>query len=61
MLNPKTAGVFLDTIPFIRGVPVMAPADIEEITGQELQRAFMASCLWRSLAGSQQSHPDILR
>ena len=40
-VKPQNSRVFLDTIPFIRGVPVMATwVDIEEITGQELQRAF---------------------
>jgi multiple sugar transport system substrate-binding protein len=39
--KPQNSKVFLDTIPFIRGVPIMpAWVDIEEIAGDELERAF---------------------
>jgi len=33
--------VFLETIPILRGVPVMAGwVDVEELAGDELERAF---------------------
>lgn len=39
--KPKNSRVFLDTIPFIRGVPVMETwVDIESIAGEELEHAF---------------------
>jgi multiple sugar transport system substrate-binding protein len=39
--RPANSRVFLDTIPDLRGVPVMATwVDIEELTGDELERAF---------------------
>lgn len=39
--KPLNSRVFLDTIPFIRGVPVMETwVDIESIVGEELERAF---------------------
>jgi multiple sugar transport system substrate-binding protein len=40
-VKPQNSRAFLDTIPFIRGVPVMATwVDIEELAGEELERAF---------------------
>ncbi len=40
-LKPANSRVFLNEIPFIRGVPVMETwVDIEELTGEELTRAF---------------------
>jgi multiple sugar transport system substrate-binding protein len=39
--RPANSQVFLDTIPILRAVPVMASwVDIEEIAGQEIERAF---------------------
>jgi multiple sugar transport system substrate-binding protein len=39
--KPANSQTFLDTIPILRGVPVMAAwVDIEEIAGEELERAF---------------------
>ncbi len=39
--RPANSAVFLETIPMLRGVPVMAAwVDIEELTGDELERAF---------------------
>lgn len=39
--KPARSRVFLDTIPSLRGVPVMPTwVDIEEIAGEELERAF---------------------
>ena len=39
--RPKNSRVFLDTIPFIRAVPVMSTwVDIESIVGEDLERAF---------------------
>jgi multiple sugar transport system substrate-binding protein len=39
--KPANSKVFLDTIPILRGVPVMASwVDIEELAGEELERAF---------------------
>jgi multiple sugar transport system substrate-binding protein len=38
---PASSRIFLDTIPILRGVPVMAGwVDIEEVAGDELERAF---------------------
>lgn len=40
-VKPKNSQVFLDVIPYIRGVPVMETwVDIEETVGEELARAF---------------------
>jgi multiple sugar transport system substrate-binding protein len=40
-VRPANSGVFLETIPILRGVPVMASwVDIEEIAGEEIERAF---------------------
>lgn len=39
--RPANSAVFLDTIPLLRGVPVMAAwVDVEELAGDELERAF---------------------
>jgi multiple sugar transport system substrate-binding protein len=39
--KPAHSQVFLDTIPILRGVPVMASwVDIEDVSGEELERAF---------------------
>ena len=39
--QPASSRLFLDTIPILRGVPVMAGwVDIEEVAGDELERAF---------------------
>lgn len=38
---PANSRVFLDTIPILRAVPVMAAwVDVEEVAGEELERAF---------------------
>jgi multiple sugar transport system substrate-binding protein len=43
-VKPANSRVFIDTIPFIRGVPVMATwFDIEELAGEELERAFFGN------------------
>ncbi len=40
-VRPANSQVFLETIPILRGVPVMASwVDIEEIAGEEIERAF---------------------
>jgi multiple sugar transport system substrate-binding protein len=40
-VKPQNSRVFLDVIPFIRGVPVMeAWVDIEDTVGKEIERAF---------------------
>jgi multiple sugar transport system substrate-binding protein len=40
-MRPAASQVFLETIPILRGVPVMASwVDIEEIAGEEIERAF---------------------
>lgn len=42
--KPKNSRVFLDTIPFIQGVPVMETwVDIESTVGEDLERAFYGS------------------
>ena len=39
--KPYSSQVFLDTIPVIRGVPIMASwADIEDTVGKEIERAY---------------------
>jgi len=39
--KPAHSAVFLETIPILRGVPVMAGwVDVEELAGDELERAF---------------------
>jgi multiple sugar transport system substrate-binding protein len=39
--KPANSHVFIDTIPVLRGVPVMATwVDVEELAGDELERAF---------------------
>ena len=39
--KPASSQVFLDTIPILRGVPVMAAwVDVEEVSSEELERAF---------------------
>ena len=38
---PASSHLFLDSIPILRGVPVMAGwVDVEEVAGDELERAF---------------------
>ena len=38
---PASSHIFLDSIPILRGVPVMAGwVDVEEVAGDELERAF---------------------
>jgi multiple sugar transport system substrate-binding protein len=39
--RPASSQVFLDAIPILRGVPVMATwIDIEDVSGEELERAY---------------------